>query len=651
MNQMNPNRRRGARRAVCTVSAAALMLGVSQAATVGLHFQANYCSAASYTGAIVTSTAFGIPPSGWEYLTPMDTGYGCDPGPFTLNEVIDTTTSTNGLNPLVRGSLNVTWTAYVANVSGFAGNDTPFGGNGYHPGDQQVYWGFLRDGVNFGPGANNGDNNQPGYSVDITGLKSLFPSNPFVVQVIAASDSAFSMTNVFIIDATAGTTQSVVYANFAPINDMHNALMPRGIGGGITTGSGPVDTDHLQIVGNRAAHDTDYNNASTISGFILTDKPVVSMPPKSVVACAGDSVTLRAVAIGVPPVTYQWRKDGQPILGATNLTYEIPTITSLAPGGQYDLVANNTYGSATSKVAVVTVDRIATRAGPSVVKDSKPSGTEHDAGGYGIGWAASSQDAKGTNRTGVATFVSSDPDQIIIDTSSTDFDSAQGTISFWMRSSGTVTNAGTGSGGAILFDRFNGSGLRIVQQDDGTVLLKSSDGGAGAASTTSASDNLWHQVVAVFDGSDSGEIDLYIDGAIAGSQANAKAWSWPTSQEIELGLSHDASWRAYNGTLDDFRFYNRVFSSDEVAQLNKNDALVDSTALEIRLNFDAIPIAGLTLSWQGNNTFLQSAGVVTGPYADETVGTSPHVLGPLVGNKFFRYRHDAAAVVTNPYDE
>jgi hypothetical protein len=36
------------RKVACTVSAAALMLGVSQAATVGFNFQANYCGSASY---------------------------------------------------------------------------------------------------------------------------------------------------------------------------------------------------------------------------------------------------------------------------------------------------------------------------------------------------------------------------------------------------------------------------------------------------------------------------------------------------------------------------------------------------------------------------------------------------------------------------
>ncbi len=55
----------------CTVSAAALMLGVSSAATIGLHFQDTYCYDNSYSGFLVTMTAFGIQSNGWENLTPM----------------------------------------------------------------------------------------------------------------------------------------------------------------------------------------------------------------------------------------------------------------------------------------------------------------------------------------------------------------------------------------------------------------------------------------------------------------------------------------------------------------------------------------------------------------------------------------------------
>ena len=68
---------------VCTVSAAALMLGVSQAATVGFNFQANYCYSAGYSGAVVTATAFGIGTNGWENLTQILPGMGAPGAPLT----------------------------------------------------------------------------------------------------------------------------------------------------------------------------------------------------------------------------------------------------------------------------------------------------------------------------------------------------------------------------------------------------------------------------------------------------------------------------------------------------------------------------------------------------------------------------------------
>src|ERR1035441_7860097 len=105
----------------------------------------------------------------------MDTGYVCSSGkgPYTLTNVIDTTTSTNGLNPLPNGSLTISWSADTANFSGFAG----YGGGsatghdyaGPPPvpiptGEWQIYSTFLRDSVNFGP-----NNQLTGYSVDVVG--------------------------------------------------------------------------------------------------------------------------------------------------------------------------------------------------------------------------------------------------------------------------------------------------------------------------------------------------------------------------------------------------------------------------------------------------------------------------------------------------
>src|SRR5581483_244085 len=176
------------KKVVCTLSAAALMMGVSSAATIGIHFQESYCNAqgnplGGYSGFVVSMTAFGIPSNQWENLTEMGTGYNGCSGPlgYTLQETVDTTTSTDGLNPLPNGSLDINWFGPTANFSGFggyAGNPPNYNYGGAYPngattptGEEQVYATFLRDGVNFGPGESSGENNQPGYYVDITGLK------------------------------------------------------------------------------------------------------------------------------------------------------------------------------------------------------------------------------------------------------------------------------------------------------------------------------------------------------------------------------------------------------------------------------------------------------------------------------------------------
>ena len=643
----------------CTVSAAALMLGVSHAATVGFNFQANYCGAPSYSGAVVTAPAFGIGTNAWESLTPMATGYGnCTCGFTTLSEVIDTTTSTDGLHPLPQGSLTVTWGGYAANVSGFGGYSRPgphytFGGNNEQPGNEEVYWGFLRDGVNFGAietnncGYSSGDNYQPGYNVDITGLRSLFTNTPYVVQLIAASDSLWGLTNAFVIDATANTTQSVVYPSIPTPANAGGTLFdgtpfPRGIGGGLSTASGSFTTDHLKIIGNRAQHGAGFNLSSTIAGFIITDKPVISMSPNSVLASPADTISLSAYAVGVPPLAYQWRKNGQAIPGATTAAYsQINSV--LAYAGNYDLVVTNLYGRATSSVAVVTVDHITAIPGNNFVVDSNPQNLEHDGLSFGATWVASNG-----SRSGLMNFSAAGSNQITVPFGSS-FNSPTGTIMFWMRSSGVSNPAGNP---ATLVDRRhgNGSGCVIVQNTDGTLEFQADGGNDAFNSTLSVSDNSWHHVALTYDQTASGVVTIYIDGAVNAFNFNASAWTWQPGQEFELGFSNDPGrWQPYNGMLDDVRVYNRILSDAEVA-LAFTGSLVDNAALLLRLNFDAPPQTGFTLQWACPDAILQMAPNVTGPYTDLPTIVAPYPKAAQGSAKFFRYRgHTPSNVVSNPY--
>jgi hypothetical protein len=505
----------------------------------------------------------------------------------------------------------------------------------------------MRDGVNFGPGSTAGDNSQPGYSIDITGLKTLFTNSSFAVQLIASSDSMQYLTNAFIIDAIANTTQSVFYPSTPPVGDAGGTAWVRGVGGGLSTASGALNTDHLKIIGNRAAHagnkTNGYNFASTIAGFIVTDMPVITMPPQPVVASPGDTITWSGYACGAPPLSYQWRKNGLPIPGATSTAYSITNV-SRADFASYDMVVSNLYGVANS--SLVAVDGLSASAGHNFAVDTNPKGPPQDGLVFGATWLASSADSAGTNRTGVMSFKAAQRDQIVV-SGSTNFDSAVGTIMFWMRSTGL---SDTNRGPATLFDRLNGNGLVVFQNADGSIEAQTSKKEQDLASSGNLADNKWHHVAVIYDQGSGGSGDLYIDGQLAGSGANANPWSWQPGQEIELGLSHDTNtYQGFNGVLDDVRVYDRAFTAGEVTSALSGD-LVDTNSLTMHLDFDAAPSAGVTLKWQSPDSILQSADGVEGPYADVSGAVSPHPAAQRSSVKFYRYRgHVPKTLISNPF--
>ena len=266
----------------------------------------------------------------------------------------------------------------------------------------------------------------------------------------------------------------------------------------------------------------------------------------------------------------------------------------------------------------------------NLIPDSKPSGTPHHAVNNGATWVASNNDG-GQARQGVMQFTGTESDQITIN-AATGFDSPVGTISFWMRSPGA---SGSGSEGAMLFDRRTGAGTVLVQKDDGTLFIQSAPSSANSfSSTLSVSDDLWHHVAITYDQSASGSVSLYIDGVLEKNQANASAWSWPASQRVELGNSHDGYWKKYTGFLDDVRIYNRVLEDFEISSVSA-DEMVDDAALQVRLNFDAAPVSGFSVSWYPDGT-LQASPNVQGVYSDVPGAVSPLFILPSDVMQFFR---------------
>jgi Domain of unknown function (DUF4082)/Abnormal spindle-like microcephaly-assoc'd, ASPM-SPD-2-Hydin/Immunoglobulin I-set domain len=84
--------------------------------------------------------------------------------------------------------------------------------------------------------------------------------------------------------------------------------------------------------------------------------PSITTQPASRTVTAGQTASFSGSVSGTAPFTYQWKKNGTAISGATSSTYTTPATTTSDTGAQFAVVATNSVGSVTSNAAVLTVN-------------------------------------------------------------------------------------------------------------------------------------------------------------------------------------------------------------------------------------------------------------------------------------------------------
>ena len=110
--------------------------------------------------------------------------------------------------------------------------------------------------------------------------------------------------------------------------------------------------DYDVVVSNGAGSDTSLPARITVR----TAEPLVSLPPTFSLVLGGSTSLGATISDAVPPLTYQWLKNDQPIPGETNVSLSFPS-ASAADVGTYRFVLNDTFGhSVTSGPCVVTVE-------------------------------------------------------------------------------------------------------------------------------------------------------------------------------------------------------------------------------------------------------------------------------------------------------
>ncbi len=280
-----------------------------------------------------------------------------------------------------------------------------------------------------------------------------------------------------------------------------------------------------------------------------------------------------------------------------------------------------------------------------LVVDSKPVGTLHNGVSHGTIWLASSSDLGSTTRTGVNEFAWTNNSQIVIPANA-DFNTPNGTISFWMFYNKPTSYPGPGSGYPMLVDRRAGTGNggdgMVVSLNSGGVINIQPHGAATLNGSSFVVDGGWHHITITYGQTTNDSVTLYVDGNVDTTLANSVNWTWNPTQEIELGKSHDAYYNLYDGQMDDFRIYNKILSPSEVQAIYTGDdsSVTDPNNLEVRFNFDAAdaPIVGKLLVFPYGT--LQSSPVLgTGAvWTTVTNAVSPQILipNPSVPAIFYR---------------
>ena len=119
-------------------------------------------------------------------------------------------------------------------------------------------------------------------------------------------------------------------------------------------------TVFIRVRGTAASGSTNLDTLG-IDDFIITSAPDITIgtQPVSQTVTSGQTVSFSVAATGSGTFTYQWRKGGTNILGATNSTLTLnPVLTTDA--GSYDVVISNGAGSLPSSPVTLTVNKIAT---------------------------------------------------------------------------------------------------------------------------------------------------------------------------------------------------------------------------------------------------------------------------------------------------
>ena len=94
--------------------------------------------------------------------------------------------------------------------------------------------------------------------------------------------------------------------------------------------------------------------ASANALLVVLGQPIIHGQPQNQVVSVGEPAAFTVVAVGAPPMSYQWQFNGMPLSDATNAAFSLSAAHG-ANAGFYSVVVSNEYGSTLSSNATLGV--------------------------------------------------------------------------------------------------------------------------------------------------------------------------------------------------------------------------------------------------------------------------------------------------------